>query len=365
METVSTGNTPPLSGPMFNTPPTGPDNHRAWAKPIGAALAGTLIIFLILLAFLWPTATSTAQNIPVAVAGPQQAVDSLTSTIDSQSDNAITFVTVDNEKAAITAIKERKVYGALVLTETPTVLTASAASPVVSQMLTQVASQLQTQLLKQAYSRVEESVGAALAAGQTPPELPRVVVRDIVPLSDHDPRGTGLSIASLPLALGGVIGGVIVFFLTRGTARRLIGVTLYAALSGVVLTATLQGWFEVIQGDFWVNTGAIALTLFATGALVVGLGGLLGRPGLALAAIITVLIGNPLASSAAPMQFLVEPWGAIGQGFVPGASATLLRNLSYFPEANSASQWLTLTLWAVSGLILIMLSTLRARTQSA
>ncbi|WP_090712459.1 hypothetical protein [Mycetocola miduiensis] len=60
------------------------------------------------------------------------------------------------------------------------------------------------------------------------------------------------------------------------------------------------------------NAGAIALSLLAIAAPMVGLSALFGRPGLAIGAVLFVLVANPIASAALPLHFLPEPWGAIG-----------------------------------------------------
>ena len=86
---------------------------------------------------------------------------------------------------------------------------------------------------------------------------------------------------------------------------------------------------------------------------------LLGRVGIAVGAVITVLIGNPLSSAAQPLQFVAAPWGAIGQWFVPGASVTLLRDLSYFPSADAAFPWLVLLGWAAVGVIAMLVGHFR------
>ncbi|GAA1525033.1 hypothetical protein [Brevibacterium permense] len=49
-----------------------------------------------------------------------------------------------------------------------------------------------------------------------------------------------------------------------------------------------------------------------------------------------------------------EVWHDIGQFFVPGAAGTLLRDLSYFPDAPSALQWWVLSAWLVVGIALIL-----------
>jgi hypothetical protein len=78
---------------------------------------------------------------------------------------------------------------------------------------------------------------------------------------------------------------------------------------------------------------------------------LFGRVGIAVGAVLTVLVGNPLSAAAQPLQFLVGPWGAIGQWFVPGASVSLLRDLSYFPSADALFPWLVLLGWAAVGVV--------------
>jgi hypothetical protein len=87
----------------------------------------------------------------------------------------------------------------------------------------------------------------------------------------------------------------------------------------------------------------------------------LGNAGVAVGSIVTMLIGNPLASSATPVQFLPEPWGAVGQWLVPGASTTLLRDLSYFPDASTLLPWLILAGWSALGVVLSLVGHFRSR----
>ncbi|MDP3208435.1 MAG: hypothetical protein Q8M65_04735, partial [Rhodoglobus sp.] len=73
---------------------------------------------------------------------------------------------------------------------------------------------------------------------------------------------------------------------------------------------------------------------------------------LGLGALLFLLFANPLSAAAQPVEFLAAPWGAIGQWFPPGAAVTLLRDLSYFPRADTMLPWLVLGGWAVLGLVL-------------
>jgi len=119
----------------------------------------------------------------------------------------------------------------------------------------------------------------------------------------------------------------------------------------LAVTGILQGWFGILQGGFWLNALAVGLAMFAVAAFVVGMNALFGRVGIAIGAVLTVLVGNPLSAAAQPLQFLVGPWGAVGQWFVPGASVTLLRDLSYFPAADALFPWLVLVGWAAVGVV--------------
>ena len=239
------------------------------------------------------------------------------------------------------------------LGQQPEVLTASANGAVVSQLLGQVAASVQAQ----ANAAAAAGVAQAVAAGKAPAGTvaPTVVVKtsDVVPLAPSDPRGTGLVAAAFPLVMGGMIGGIAVSLLVTGVWRRLVTVLVYSAVAGVGVAAIMQGWFGILQGNFVANAAAAALSLLATGALIVGANALLGTIGIPVGAVITMFIGNPMSSAAQPIQFMPGSWGAIGQFFVPGSSATLLRDLSYFPDANAAGAWLVLAGWAVAGMVLM------------
>jgi hypothetical protein len=153
--------------------------------------------------------------------------------------------------------------------------------------------------------------------------------------------------------LGGLLGGVLIWLLVAGRGQRLAALVGYAALAGVAITAVLDSWLGILAGSFVTEWAVISTALLATGAILVGLGSMLGRAGVALGAVLTLLLGNPLASLAAPKEMLPWHWGEIGQWFVPGACGSLLRSAAYFPDAPVATGWLALAAWAVAGLVLL------------
>ncbi len=325
--------------------------HTAWGRAVGIAIAGAVVVVAILLAFVWPIITSSVQNIPIAVAGSADQVAAVTSALDAKAKGVFEVTAVPDRAAAVDLIKTRDVYGAIVVGQQPEVLTASANGAAVSQLLGQLGSQLQAQANQQAAAAVQQAIAAGKAPAGTVPPTITVAITDVVPLGPGDPRGIGLTAASFPLVLGGIIGGVLISLLVTGPWRRLVSVLVYGLVAGFSVVGIMQGWFGVLQGNFLINGLAVSLAMLATVSLIVGMNALIGRAGIAVGAVITMLIGNPLSSAAQPMQFTAVPWGAVGQWFVPGASATLIRDLSYFPGADATFPWIVLAGWTLLGMI--------------
>ncbi|WP_052663832.1 hypothetical protein [Psychromicrobium lacuslunae] len=325
--------------------------HTKWQVALGLAAAAAVAVTLVVLAFLWPTVTSSAKSLPIAISGPTAPVQQLKAQLEKASEGVFELTVVESRDAAVSGIKDRSYYGAIVIGQAPEVLEASAAGPAPLQMMNQLAQNLQQQLSLQA--------AQAAAAGAPATPTVKLVVTDVVPLASTDARGTGLAAASFPMVLGGMIGGILLSLLLSGVWRRLVGVATYAVLVGFLAAAVLGPWFGIVQGNFLLNVAVIALSAFATAVFIVGATALLGRAGVAVGSVITMLIGNPLSSATQPVQFMAEPWGAIGQWFVPGASTTLLRDASYFPESPTLFSWLVLAGWALLGIVLSMIGHFR------
>jgi hypothetical protein len=332
----------------MSTPLSAPP-HTRWGRAIGIAVGAALLVAVVVLAFMWPAITSTVKDFPIAVAGPSEQVTAFTGAIDENAYGRFNVTEAADRDAAVQSIEEREVYGAVILGQAPEVLMASANGAVTSQIMSQIAGQLQHQV----NAIVAQQTTAAQQAGAPAPDPIVVTVTDVAPLASTDERGTGLTAAAFPMVLGGMLGGIVVSLRVAGVWRRLVSLTAYAVLAGAGLAAIMQAWFGVLQGDYMANASAIALSLFATGAFIVGLTALIGPPGIAVGAVLTLLIGNPISAAAQPLEFLPEPWGAIGQWFVPGASITLLRDLSYFPKADATMPWLVLAGWALVGVALM------------
>ena len=372
--------------------------HTRWRFTLIFGLTGAVIVSIIVLAFVWPAATATPRNLPVGIAGPTAHVDQLKLAFAEQDPSPLTLVAIDSRASAVNEISQRHLYGAILLGDSPEVLTSSAASTISNQALRGVATALQAKInagveasligqLQKAGTTaagLTEKVAAlqqALATGNTsglpaggPPTgapsgsvaqsaagaPPTVTVTDVVALASADNTGAGLTAASFPIVLGGMLGGVLVSLLVVGVFRRLFALFIFGAAAGTLGSLVLQTWFQILQRDWLINAAALGLAMAATATLVVAFNSLLGPRGIAVGAVLSTLIGNPISGATLPYQFLASPWGEIGQYLVPGAASNLIRSLSYFPNADAAPQWITLGAWTLGGVLLITLGHFRS-----
>jgi hypothetical protein len=295
--------------------------------PLARAVAvGTLVVLvqaLLVAAFAWPAVETEPRDLPVVVAGPAPAVAAIRQQLPAE---AFALRTVADAGAADQALRDRTAYAAFIVGPSGAELhVASAASPVVAQLLTQ----------------------RAQASG-TP-------VVDIVPIDPDDPRGAGFAASFLPLVLTGLIAGVLLAFLVPGWRARMAGLFTYAVLAGLVGAWMFQSAFGILPGSYLGVAGAIGLTSLAIAASVTGLAAVLGVAGVPLAALLVFVVGNPLAGVSAAPELLPQPWGQIGQLIPPGAGGTLLRSTAYFDGAGGAGAAWTLGAWAVVGLVLVLI----------
>lgn len=180
-----------------------------WRIAAGVAVGLVVLQMLMLSLFGWPGARSAPRDLPIAVAGPRAAVDALADRLEAQRPGAFTVHAVADEAAARARVEGRRDYGAIVLgPDGPRLLTASAASATVAQLLPQVA--------------------AAANEGRPVP------VVDVVPAPADDPRGAGLSGAVLPLVLTAMLSGIFLTLTVPKLRLRLAGAGLFAVLAGLV-----------------------------------------------------------------------------------------------------------------------------------
>ncbi|WP_225800648.1 ABC transporter permease [Streptomyces sp. NK15101] len=294
---------------------------------------------LVLSVFAWPAARIAPRDLPIGVAGPAAAATAVERGL-GRHEGAFEIHRYADAGAARAAIENRDVYGAVVVTPGGTeLLTASAASPAVAGLL-------------------REAVTAQVPAGAP------VRVTDVVAAPAGDPRGAALGASLLPLALVGAVTGAATVLLGlrgAGAVATLVGA---AALTGPVGAALADSWLGALAGDWWAEAGVLGLTVLAIGATFAGLATLLGKPGLALGAVLTILLGNAFSGMSSAPELLPTGVGALGQWLPPGAGGSALRSVSAFEGAAAGRPLLVLSLWAVAGLAATALGARRRRTEA-
>jgi hypothetical protein len=293
---------------------------RRSALTRGGLIAVAIVLLQVLLVplFAGPSAHLAPRHLPLAVVGPVAGLPPA----------AFDVTVVPDAAAADALISERSVYGALIAGPTgPSLHVASAASPTVAALLEQAATQ----------------AGGGRA----------VPVVDVVPTDRDDPRGAGFASGFLPMAVTGLLAGVLTFLLVRRRAARVATLIGFAAPAGLAGAAVQQYWLGVLPGNYLADASVMALFALAVSAIATGLGAVLGRAGVALAAATIFLVGNALSGVASAPELLPSPWGTFGQFLPIGAGGTLLRSVAYFDGHGGARALLVLVAYAIGGLTLL------------
>jgi len=328
MTTSTTSLGSPADAPTAHPRTARKAGHQETHKAIALVLALTGGLSLILALFVSVAVNSGPHGVRLAVAGPPAAVAQIQAGVEQLAGaDAFEVSVVSDEAAARGALEDRTADGAIVAGPNgPVVFTASAGSPVIAQALSTAAAQLAN----------------PTAAG------PAVV--DVVALPSGDSRGTGLPAGSFPMIIAGLALGAACAFALRNrwiVVTTIIGGSVVIGLS----FAGILAWLGVSGGHYLAESAAIAVTVVAGALLVAGLARLVGVAGVAIGALLLLLIGNPLSGIATSPRFLPAPWGEFGQWLPTGAGGTLLRTVSYFPTASIAWPLTILLAWAALGLI--------------
>jgi hypothetical protein len=278
------------------------------------------VVAIALSTFAWSAANLEPRDLPFGLAGPVQAVAPFQERLEARQ-GAFDLRRYDDQASAREAIEDRKIYGAVVAApDGPTLLTGSAASPTVAALL-------------------RENLAG-----------PRVKVEDVVPADPDDPRGAAFTSMVLPLVLAGIIAGVIVNLFGRpglGAVGILVGV---AVPSGLVTVAMVQGWLGIIEGPWLLNAAVLSLAVLAISSVVTGLAALIGPPGIGVAAVLMMFVGNPWSGISSAPELLPQAAGFIGQLLPPGASGQLLRSTAFFDGSGAGGHVAVLLVWIALGL---------------
>ncbi|MEN4475238.1 ABC transporter permease [Mycolicibacterium cosmeticum] len=316
----------------------GAAGHRpsAAGRAAGLVLVLTAALAVLAVAFALPAAKSRPHDIPIGIAGPQAATGQVARALEQRAPGAFDVTYYPGEQALREAIRDRQVYGGVSFGPEPTVFTATGASPVVAQLLGQI------------------GAGLAQQTGHAPP------TEDLAPPTAQDPRGAGLAAAALPITLAGILPAIALVLLVPGARwTALTAAVGFAGLMGLTVALLLRYVLGSIEDNLWGVAAGLALGVLAALLVMLGLGTMFGKVGLATGAALALLVGNPLSGLTSAPEMLPGGWGTVGQLLPQGATATLLRSTAYFAGSGAAMAIAVLTCWAVAGLVLLLAAGLR------
>ncbi|HTJ69522.1 MAG TPA: ABC transporter permease [Actinospica sp.] len=310
-------------------------------KPLRLLLVSTIllpvIVVLAVLAFAWPASRLAPRDLPLGVVESGPASASLVLALDQAESGAFTVTLYGSDTAARQAIENRAVYGALEPADGRlTVLTASAASPMVAQLITQVADTI---------AEKSSVHGTKLTVASS----------DVVPTAAKDPRGLVLSSAMLPLTMCSLVVAAAIALLValRPAWRQIAALAVVCSLTALAAYAMTQGYLGALPGQHLETLATLALMMFAMSSSVAGLIALIGPAGMALGSVMLVIVGNPFSGVTSAPELLPRAVSEIGQLLPPGAGASLLRNTAYFDGHGPALHLVVLIAWSVFGIVAI------------
>jgi hypothetical protein len=313
--------------------------HPPWRQLAIVSVVLPAVIVLAVLAFAWPSARIAPRQLPVGIVGSSPAGEHLVRGLTEAEPGGFDFTLYADDAAARSAIEHRDVYGAF--EPAPgrlTVLTASAAGPVVARTLTGAGDQLAVRS--------------------------RLQVRDIdvVPVSADDPQGTVLSSSLLPLTICSTLIATAIALLIgfRPAWREILALGVVSAVAGLGVYLVAQGFLGALPHDHVATWAAVSLTLLALASTAAGLVALLGTAGLGLSAALMVFVGNPFSGVTSAPHMLPDAADHIGQWLPPGAGANLLRSTAYFNGHGSAGSITILALWVMGGFAAVVVGHRRA-----
>jgi len=319
--------------------------HPPWRRLVIVSVVLPLMIMLAALAFAWPAARIAPRDLPVGIVGAAPASQQAVAGLARAEPGAFAFQRYASPAQARSAIEDREVYGAFVITsQRITVLEASAASPAVAQLLSTVGQQFASHAAR------------AAAAGL---RRPAVQLRDIdvVATSASDPKGMVLASALLPVTICSIIMAAAVALLLefRPAWRQLLALVIVSAAAGLGTYLIAQGFLGALPHQPVATWASLSLLLMAVSAATAGLIALIGAAGLGISAALMIFVGNAFSGVTSAPQLLPTAADRIGQWLPPGAGASLLRSIAYFHGHGAASHLGVLIGWSVLGLAAIFI----------
>jgi hypothetical protein len=303
-----------------------------------AALAGLLVGLAFITSSVLALHDPRPHRVPVAVAGvPPERVQR---ELDRAEPGGYAVALTADTGAAERLIVRREAFGALILEpDGPTIMYASAYGRTASTTV------------RAALRRAALDLGLTL--GPEP--------FDVVPLQRGDPNGTSLQQVALGTIMAGFFMGVLSaqLALSEPFGLRLLTTAGFALTFGLLAALVLDPLLGVLVDHFgwvWLWTAAGAFTI---AEVVRACARVLGLPGIGLAMLAVLIVGNPSAGVAAPPEFLPAFFDAVGPLLPPGATAGGILRTAYF-DAPVTGPALVLAVWALLAVATLWLADRRS-----
>ncbi|CAK1223332.1 ABC transporter permease [Fructobacillus evanidus] len=327
---------------------------------LGLALGLTVVLGIMMTAFSLPAVKSGINNVPIGVVAQNDATyEKLAKPL---SDKGFKVSQYDSEKDVKSAIKERKIYGAFEMSATGdlSLYQATAASATVAQALNQIGQGVVTQQKAAAKAQLTPMMAQAndvntlkaLNQKSAAIDAKTLKVVELRAFPKDDPKGTGLAAGALPIALGGWIGAVAIANVIKGKKQKFFAALAFAFVGGLGLVGVIQFGVGTFNGNYWLTSLGAMVGIAATAFFVLGILEVMGNGGLIIAAIMLILLGNPLSGLSSAPEMLPKSWGFFGQLLPPGATGTLLRDIAFFDGNGIALPLTVLLSYVAVGLIL-------------
>ncbi|MCD2158988.1 ABC transporter permease [Fructobacillus sp. M1-13] len=322
------------------------------------AIGLTAVLSIMMTAFATPAVNSGIHNVPIGIVTKNDDMyQKMAKPLDQRGFDVKQYET---EVAMKDAVSDRKIYGAFEMSASGdmTLYKATAASTAVAQALETIGQKVVDQQKVAAKEQIQgmqaqttdvtmlKTLDAKLQAidGKS------LRVQELRSFPSRDSKGAGLVAGALPIALGGWIGSVAIANVVKGKRQKFFAAIAFAITGGLGLTAVIQFGLGTFDGNYFITSLGAMLGIAATAFFVLGLLEMLGNGGLIIAAITLILLGNPLSGLGSAPEMLPAGWGFFGQLLPPGATGTLLRNLTFFDGHAIAMPLLVLASYIIVGL---------------
>jgi hypothetical protein len=241
----------------------------------------------------------------------------------------------NNAKDLETAIKDRKIYaGFYNRGKTAVLIVAPASGKLLSDSLVMTATNL-------------------LGTMNIPLE-----VQPLVPLKEGDTSGLSSYTFQYGLLVPSFFFGLLLFMFAHGASLywRLGLIAGYSVAAGIIGALTVDQIVGALTGHF-VALAALGILYAATAALVTyGLSAVMSWIGAGLAGLLLILVGNSVGGGSLNQEFLPDGFRQLGQAFPNGAFIRTVRDTVYFHGHNTGQSTLVVALWALGGLVLILVA---------